>query len=131
MRKTVQRLAAISLLAVVSGAASAENLIERTELNRADLSNVPQMEVVVARLVIMPGGTVPLHRHPGDEHAIVIQGGTARTLDGEDIAFSDSVALSFPRGMVHGGFTVTGDKPMIVTTVHVVDKGKPLVEPVQ
>jgi hypothetical protein len=47
------------------------------------------------------------------------------------VTFADGSATSYPRSMVRGGVTVTGDTPLIVNTVHIVDKGKPLVEPVQ
>jgi hypothetical protein len=30
------------------------------------------------------------------------------------------------RDVKHGGFTVTGDTPLKLLTVHIVDKGKPL-----
>ena len=30
------------------------------------------------------------------------------------------------RGVFHSGYTVVGDKPLKLYTVHVVDKGKPL-----
>lgn len=115
----------------MTGIVLAEELTSRTELNRADLTGVDGMEVILSKYVVKPGGKVPLHAHPGDEHLVVIQGSTLTTPDGKKIEFKDGMATSFSRGTVHGGVTNSGDKDLILTTIHIVDKGKPMFEMVE
>jgi quercetin dioxygenase-like cupin family protein len=110
----------------LASAAWAQGQIVRTELNRADLTGSDTLEVIVARLLIEPGATVPPHYHNGDEHLIVIEGGPLQAADGTRVEFDDGVALSFPRGKVHGGLTSISDAPIVLYTTHIVDKGKPL-----
>ena len=49
-----------------------------------------------------------------------------QTKDGKTIPFKDGGYLFFPRGKVHGGLTSAGEGEVVVVTVHVVDKGKPV-----
>lgn len=104
----------------------AEELTVRTELHRADLSGGAGMEVILSNYVVKPGGKVPLHTHPGDEHLLVVQGTILTTHDGKTIEFKNGMATSFPRGTVHGGVTNSGDQDLVLTTIHIVDKDKPL-----
>lgn len=106
--------------------ALAEKPLERTELTRADLSGSETMEVRVARVVILPGGRIPLHTHPGDEHAVIIKGGKARIASGDTMEFPDGMAVFFPAGKVHGGLTNLAEAPMVIYTTHIVEKGKPM-----
>jgi len=125
--KTIKNTAAAAFaLAVFSLSASAEGLIKRTILTQADLAGVDGMEVITGHYVVQPGGHFPLHTHHGDEHVIVSRGGTVMTADGQEIMLETGVGLSFARGVVHGGLTITGDTPLEIYTVHIVDKGKPL-----
>jgi len=105
--------------------ASAQDLIERTELSRKPLSGSDVMEVVLAKLVIQPGGYVPKHTHPGDENSIVAKGGIVRLPNGNEVPFAADMPLNFAEGVVHGGLTVAGDTPITIYTTHIVDKTKP------
>lgn len=116
---------ALALLAALAPDARAEG-IARTELNRADLSGVPGYEVIVARLEIAPGGVVPRHSHAGDEHLYVLEGGDLTTPNGKTVSFTPGMAITFPRGLVHGGLTGAGPGTVVVITTHVVEKGGPL-----
>ena len=116
---------ATAFLAMTS-AIVAQELLVRTELHRADLTGVAGMEVVVSKFVMKPGGKIPLHTHFGDEHLVVVQGTKLTTHDGKMIEFKNGMATSFPRDMVHGGVTNSGDRDLILTTIHIVDKGKPM-----
>ncbi|MEM7173122.1 MAG: cupin domain-containing protein [Pseudomonadota bacterium] len=111
--------------------ARATELIERTELKRADLTGEDGKEVVVLRVVLHPGATLPRHKHPGDEFAYIAVGGTVETGDGREIEFVPGQVLHFPRDTAHGGFTVTGDTPLEAVATYIVDKGVPLVELVE
>ena len=74
---------------------------------------------------------MPLHTHPGEEAFYVIDGGTAETPDGKQIQIAPGGANINPRDVPHGGFKVSGDKPIKLLTVHIVDKGKPMMVPVK
>ncbi|WP_372570938.1 cupin domain-containing protein [Ruegeria jejuensis] len=122
----IRAAAAIALFAITPIFAFAEGVITRTELSRADVPGSDTHEVIVARLEIEPGATVPRHTHHGDEHLVVIIGGTMQTGDGKQIPFPDGMAAHFPQGEPHGGLTNAGDTVMVAITTHVVEKGKPL-----
>ena len=123
---------AVILLAVASTiAASASGKIERKILKQSELAGKPDTLVIMAELLAHPGAVLPKHTHPGDEFLYVLKGGTTRSDDGKTQRLPSGASLHFPRGKVHGGFVVTGDNPIRVLTVHIVDKGKPLVIPAQ
>jgi len=45
--------------------------------------------------------------------------------------FEPGAARINVRDVPHGAFTVTGDKTLMLLTVHIVDKGKPMTVPVK
>jgi quercetin dioxygenase-like cupin family protein len=100
----------------------------RVELRKADLTGVSGTEVIMATLEIPPGATVPRHFHYGDEFLYVLEGGSFQAPGQDPVSFDSGTSLHFAREALHGGFTVIGEKTLKVLTVHVVDKGKPLVE---
>ncbi|MEQ8357600.1 MAG: cupin domain-containing protein [Kiloniellaceae bacterium] len=106
----------------------AQGQVDRVELHKGDLTGTSGTEVIMATLELQPGATVPRHFHNGDEFLYVLEGGSFQAPGQDPAAFTAGVALQFPREAPHGGFTVVGDKNLKVLTVHVVDKGKPLVE---
>ena len=125
-------LAAVCLSVPLLGQpAHADGQLVRTELNRADLSGSDTMEVIVSRLEVRPGATIPLHTHFGDEHMVVAEGGEMTAPNGKVIDFKPGMTGFFPAGKVHGGLTNTGDTPLVAYTTHVVEKGKPFSVPAQ
>ena len=119
-------LAAMAMICVAPSIALADGKIVRTELTRADVPGSATYEVIIARLEIQPGGTVPLHTHHGDEHLIIIQGGPMKTAAGKVVNFNDGMVAHFLQGKVHGGLTSIGRETVIAYTTHIVEKGKPL-----
>ena len=120
-------LLAVMILAFgADGIAFADGKIVRTELTRADAPGSATHEVIVARLEIHPGGTVPLHTHHGDEHLIIVKGGPMKTAAGKVVNFNDGMVAHFLQGKVHGGLTSIGRETVIAYTTHIVEKGKPL-----
>ena len=107
----------------------AEEVGPRKEMQRADLSGAPGMEVVSSILEYKPGEVATRHFHHGVETAYVIQGSMIQ-LPGKEPTMLEtgSVVLNL-RDVVHGGFKVVGDKPLRLFTAHIVDKGKPLYAP--
>ena len=129
IRFTLCRLALLSLLAVLTAAgALAEEGIERVELRRGDLTGSAGTEVIVSRLTLRPGARMPRHFHHGDEFLYVLEGGTIQVPGPKEVAFKAGDTAHFPRGQVHGGFTVVGDSALVAITTHIVDRGKPLIQ---
>ncbi|KMK68698.1 hypothetical protein [Puniceibacterium sp. IMCC21224] len=117
--------AALVAAVILALPAGAQDLIERTELSRKPLSGSDVMEVVLAKLVIHPGGYIPKHTHPGDENSVVAVGGQVILPNGKEVPFAADTPLNFAEGVVHGGLTVAGDMPITIYTTHIVDKTKP------
>jgi len=100
-------------------------------LQRSDLAGDPAKEVYMSLFEPQPGASFGPHIHYGDEFSYVIDGtvelhvaGEApRTLKAGDTFHVDG-------GKVHGG-KVTSATPAKILSVHIVDKGKPLIEPVK
>jgi len=123
--RTLTGLLFAACLLSAPAAAIAEGGVSRTELNRADLTRSPDLEVIVSRLEIAPGARIPLHTHPGDEHLVVVDGGEMTAPNGQAVTFTPGMTVHFPEGQVHGGMTNTGSAPVVVFTTHVLEKGKP------
>ena len=117
-------------LAVSATAAFAQDL-SREEIRRVPVPGSETMEVIVSKLTVAPGATIPMHSHPGDEHAVVITAATAQAPNGQVIEFPIGATLYFPDGQVHGGLTNIGEAPMVASTTHVVRVGEPLTIPAQ
>lgn len=112
------------LLVLMAGAAWAQEIV-REEIRRVPVPGSDTMEVVVIRLEVPVGATIPLHTHPGDEHAVVITEAKAEAPNGNLVEFAVGTTLYFPDGQVHGGLTNVGDAPMVAITTTVVRKGEP------
>jgi len=107
--------------------ASAAEGIERTELSWADLSGVEGVEVIVSFQRLQPGARMARHIHYGDETVYVLKGGGLEIPDGKIIPVVTGSTSRNIREVPHGGFMVAGEKYVEVLTIHIVDKGKPLV----
>jgi quercetin dioxygenase-like cupin family protein len=121
------RMVAIAAIAgiIPSLALAGSGLVTRTELYRSDLQG-SETEIIVAQLELMPGATVPRHSHHGTEHLVVLHGGTMAMANGDAVEFRPGMTMDFARDVVHGGLTATGDEPIVVLTIHIVDKNAPL-----
>ena len=121
----MKRLALTATALLMAGTAWAQD-ISREEIRRADVPGSDTMEVVVFRLTVPVGATIPLHTHPGDEHTVVVTDARAEAPNGNIVEFAVGTPLYFPEGQVHGGLTNVGDAPMVAITTFVVRKGEPL-----
>jgi quercetin dioxygenase-like cupin family protein len=119
------RLAAVFFIAMASTAFAQTN---RTELKRADLTGA-NMEVIISVLEVPPGSSIDRHTHPGEEAVYVLDGATLQFPDGKEISRPAGQAGINVRDVPHAGYTVVGDKPLRLLTVHIVDKGKPMTVP--
>jgi quercetin dioxygenase-like cupin family protein len=121
-----------TLIAGTTLAARADDeLSQRTELKRVDLSGAPGMEVVTSIVEIKPGGKINRHVHHGVETGIVLQGAMVQLPGKEPTKMETGAPILNLRDVPHGGFTVVGDTTLRLLTVHIVDKGKPLYDQVK
>lgn len=120
----------IALIGLTFSATVQAQTSKRTELTKGDLTGT-NMEIVVGTVEVPPGASGILHTHPGEEAYYVVDGATAETPDGKPFKFEPGTAKINVRGVPHGAFKITGDKTLKLLTVHIVDKGKPLMSPVK
>ena len=112
----------------VRAGAGLSDMPQRTELKRADLSGAAGMEVITSITEIRKGDSIPRHTHHGIESGYVLQGTMVQLPGKEPTLMETGTAILNLRDVRHAGFTVVGDTPLKLFTVHIVDKGKPLYE---
>ena len=120
---------AFVLLSFVATAVHAQSS-KRTELTKGDLTGT-NMEIIVGTVEVPPGASGVLHTHPGEEAYHVIDGATAVLPHAKPLTFEPGMAKISVRDVPHGAFKVAGDKTLTLLTVHIVDKGKPMMVPVK
>ncbi|MEM1237926.1 MAG: hypothetical protein AAGI10_13220, partial [Pseudomonadota bacterium] len=64
------RIVLAILISTIGIMATAQEVL-REEIRRVPVPGSDTMEVVVMKLTIEPGATMPLHSHNGDEHTVV------------------------------------------------------------
>ncbi len=121
----------VGIVVTLTGPAFAQQEATRTVLQQADVPGTTDMQVIVSLLEMPPGSSIPLHTHPGVEIAVVLDGATAVSNNGEQLRFTPGLSVQFPQGLVHGGFTITGHSTFRAITTQVVEKGKPVITPVK
>jgi len=121
------RLAAVLFFALTFATQAQTN---RQELKRADLTGT-NMEIIVSVVDVPAGNSLPRHTHHGEEAVYVLDGATLALPDGKEIQFPTGAAVINVRDVPHAGFKITGDKTLKMLTVHIIDKGKPMMEPAQ
>jgi len=119
-------IAASVVVLAASFAASAQDLPQRKELRRVDLSGASNMEVVSSVSTFQPGDEFPRHLHHGVEMGIVVQGTMVQLPGQAPTMMATGAPIQNLRDAIHGGFKVIGPGNLILFTVHTVDKGKPL-----
>jgi quercetin dioxygenase-like cupin family protein len=103
--------------------------IKRTILLRTDSPENPAYEVVMAVAEIAPGASAGKHRHNGIEVGYVLQGSAQLEHEGRaTLSLKAGEAFKNEAG-VHDAKS-TGKVPLKILAVYLVEKGKPLAEPV-
>ena len=136
-RRTLRTVTIIALLpcgaALGAGvdrlALSQQPGIKRTILLRTDEPGAPTYEAVMGIAEIAPGAMAGKHRHPGIEIGYVIEGSVTLEHDGEP-AKTLKPGDSFKNDPGIHNATNTGTTPVKILAVYLVEKGKPLAEPV-
>jgi quercetin dioxygenase-like cupin family protein len=121
-------LAICALIATVSADTVGTDLPQRQELRRADLAVSPEMEVITSVSELRKGETIPRHSHHGVETGYVLEGSMVQLPGQAPTMMKTGSSFINARDVPHAGFTVVGDQPLRLLTVHVVDKRKPLYE---
>jgi len=104
--------------------------ITASPLMRTTLSDDETKEVLVLSVEFAPGGTTGRHIHPGDEYATVLEGVLEIRVDGQEPRrVKGGEAYHNPRGIIHETRNV-GEMPARLVTTFVIDRGKPVSEPV-
>jgi len=133
--RTNLKIAIAGLIGIVAGAAGTHGLYAQQQMTRnvlqhADLTGTTTTEVYMTEITAPPGSTFAPHTHHGDEFTYVMQGSAEVDIVGQGAkSFKAGDTIHVNRDTVHGG-KVTGDTPLKLLAVHIVDKGKPLAEPV-
>jgi quercetin dioxygenase-like cupin family protein len=99
---------------------------QRVEKKRADLGGTTNMEVIESISEYKKGDRVELHLHHGLEAAYVVQGTMIQPDGKEPVMQPTGAVLMNLRDVKHGAYTIVGDTPLKLFTVHIVDKGAPL-----
>jgi quercetin dioxygenase-like cupin family protein len=123
-------LFALALLVVMTATSWAQDVPQRKELRRVDLSGAPGMEVILSYLEFKPGDVLPLHFHHGIETGYFLEGGTIETPWDPTFVIPTGAPMMNLRGVPHD-LKVVGDKTIKLISVHIVDKGKPLYDMVK
>ena len=104
--------------------------IKRTVLLRADDPGNKNYEAIMAIAEIPPGAASGKHLHHGVEVAYVLEGNLAVDHDGQPVqAVKAGESMSNGNAVAHNARNV-GKTPAKILTVYVVEKGKPLADPV-
>jgi quercetin dioxygenase-like cupin family protein len=132
--KTAQIMAVVALI-VGSGLAlqvarAQQAGTKRTDLQRHDLS-APGREVVQVRVDFDPGYVSPKHTHPGEEIVYVLEGTLEYQVEGKPpVTLKAGDVLFIPARTIHAARNV-GSVPGAELATYVVEKGQPLVVPVE
>jgi quercetin dioxygenase-like cupin family protein len=130
--KVVLAATALALASAVTIAAAQATGIKRAILQRADVDAGPEhKECVFGTAELAPGASVGKHIHPGIEVGLVAEGEGDLFIDGEaprHMKAGDSYKVDVRKP--HDAKN-TGAGPMKLVATWVVEKGKPLAEPVK
>ncbi len=119
----------LSGFVLVSANAQAPGMTAKPLL-KTTLSGNDTMESVIASIEFAAGSKMWRHTHPGDEYTVVLQGTIELRAEGRETRrASAGEAYHIPRGLAHEAQNA-GDTPARIVHVFVVDKGKPMLQPV-
>lgn len=109
-----------------TGAAFAQG-IKRTPLQKIEFPDGYTTVTGIAE--IGPGGMAGRHTHPGIETGYVLEGEADLIIEGKPtLHLKAGDSYTVPAGAIHDA-KVSGDKPLKVLGIYIVDKTKPLASP--
>jgi len=105
---------------------------KRTLLDQHEQSGVPGTEIVLGTADVPAGGVVGWHVHNGDESGYVLKGNLVLKTRGKpDQVLKAGDHFFNPRGAVHSLAAAPGSEGGVALSTWIVDKDKPLAEPVK
>jgi quercetin dioxygenase-like cupin family protein len=130
MVKVRVSVSAVALVALVAISSAQQPTFKRTELQRGDLS-AHGREVVTAIAEIPVGVESGMHRHPGEEVGYLIEGSINVSMPGKSpVTYKAGQAFLIPAGQPHNARN-TGSSTARVLANYIIEKGKPMAEPVK
>jgi quercetin dioxygenase-like cupin family protein len=105
------------------------NGIKRTILQRIDEPGATNYEAVMGVAEIAPGVSAGRHKHNGIELGYVLEGKVTLEHDGEPARHLKAGDSFINTAGAHNA-KATGKKPVKILAIYLVEKGKPLAEPV-
>ena len=125
IKKTLLALSVIAF--ACTGALAQQGGIKRTPLQKVEF---PDGYVTITGIAeVPPGGAAGRHSHPGIETGYVLDGEADLLIDGQPpLHLKPGDSYQIPAGAIHDA-KVSGDKPLKVLGIYVVDKTKPLATP--
>lgn len=125
-------LALTAFLPICASAPALAAEAKRTILERHDQSGVDGKEIVSGTAELPPGAAIGWHVHPGDEVGIILRGALIMHVRGQpDRELKAGDHYFTPRGVVHSVSSVAGAETAVAFSNWIVDKGKPLADPVE
>jgi quercetin dioxygenase-like cupin family protein len=122
--------AAIAVPAFAQQAPVSPAPVQRTPIGKTEVPG-SNYEVITAMVTLQPGFKAGRHNHPGVVQAQVLEGEFMIQFDGEpEKTFKAGQSLEVPAGRIHNEGAV-GSVPAKLIAVYVVEKGKPLVNPIK
>lgn len=117
---------AVAAVAVTGSAIAQQSAIKRTPLQKIEF---PEGYVTTTVMIeVQPGGSAGRHTHPGIETGYVLEGEADLIIEGKTQHLKAGDSYLIPAGVVHD-VKDSGDKPVKVFGIYVVDKTKPLASP--
>jgi quercetin dioxygenase-like cupin family protein len=134
MLKAVFVCAALALSAAAHAQQAAAPVqpspVKRTPIGKVEVPG-SNTDVITAMVELAPGFKAGRHSHPGTVQAMVLEGEFMLALDGQpEKIFKAGQSLEVPNGAIHNEGAV-GSTPAKLIAVYVVERGKPLVDPVK
>ena len=104
--------------------ASGVEKVQLANLMRAKLEGAEKTEVIVSRVALPPNTTLPIHWHPGEEFAYIVDGSVTLWQKGkEDIVLKKGDTGKVPLKQVHTAKTGAEAAVLLVFRVH--EEGQP------
>ena len=120
---------------VLGGVALAQNAApeaKRTILGRIDQTGVPDKEIVIGTAELPAGAAIGWHTHNGDEDGYVLKGDLVLKVKGQPDRVLKAGDFFFnARGTVHSLIAAPGTAGGTALSSWIIDKGKPLADPVK
>jgi quercetin dioxygenase-like cupin family protein len=131
LRRTGIALGALAAMAAASLALAQAQGIKRTILQRVDVEGSEHKECVFGTAEIAPGASIGKHIHHGHELGYVAEGEGDLMVDGEPVRHVKAGDTWKIDPLRPHDARSTGATALKVVATYVVEKGKPLAEPVK